>query len=62
MTPRRARDSDLLGEIINRNFALVATGVATAKIAMHVEWRYQIKLLILFGVLVGAQGLEPWTR
>jgi hypothetical protein len=32
MTPA-TRDSDLSSKIINRNFSLVATGVATAKIA-----------------------------
>ena len=50
---QRARDSDPLGEIINRNFSLVATGVATAKIKAHVAKHDHIKVLILFGEVGG---------
>jgi hypothetical protein len=38
--------------INNRNFALVATGVAMANVARGVDFALMSKLLILFGELV----------
>jgi hypothetical protein len=47
---RRARGRRLWRK---RNFSLVATGVATAKIATRIKRCYQIKFLILFGEFGG---------
>ena len=62
---RRARDRHLRRFINNRNFALVATGVATAKIATRIKRRDQIKLLILFVNIGGrtrTRTLDPLIK